>query len=426
MLMLYGFMGLLGIIFYLTVRTRHPRRILLSDSFFFGLAIFFLGSWIGAVQKPDMPAGASVLLFSVMALNSAAFTVAFLKPYNRRLVRSQVEPPRLRPEYVMAMSLFLAFFNLGFTYLVYTLLLDGSLELLADEGGLLTVRKWIASGDRGYFFPGLVKQVRDVFAPALVFYLLSYSAKGKNRISFFLVISTTLVAMFFGGQRSPILVLGVAVYFGLRERTLRFGSGERIRRHPIRLLIYGVVVIAAMGFINQLLGRGSTGLGLVEMVGESAVGVFGRIVTTVPISNIDAFEFVSEYDPGFAALWLDGLAGLLPGTQTGLSNEMHEYLGGSFQGNAVLGFPVSSYINLGVAGVLLLPMLIMSVLTLFDRNCSRINSPLLNSARMAMLVYLPIAYDPATFLLSGGLVFIAVFSWIYFMTSRGKLQPSSR
>jgi hypothetical protein len=190
----------------------------------------------------------------------------------------------------------------------------------------------------------------------------------------------------------------------------------------VRLLVYGILCIAAMGAINQLLGRANADSSLFEMIVDSGIGIFERIVVVVPISNIEAFDFVNSRNYGTGALWLDSLAGLMPGTQTGLANEMHEYLGGSFEGNAVLGFPVSTYVNFGFVGLILVPMCAMSLLTYFDRSCSRINSPLLASVRMVMLVYLPIAYEPATFLLSGGLVFIAVFAWVYFLSSKVRLR----
>lgn len=418
-------LGFLCVLFYLVVRTKQPRRFLLADSFYLGLVIFFMGSVIAAVQMPLNGTGLHVATIALIALASASLSAALLRPYYRRLGRPQWQAPPLHAEYVLITSVFLVVTNLAFSYLVFRNLLGGSLSGLGSDGGLLDVRKMIASGERGYFFPGLVKQVRDVFAPAFVFYLLAYSAPGKNRFSLLAILSTTLLAMFFGGQRSPLLVLAFAAFMGKLERTRRYGGRAKIRRHPVRLLVYGIICVAAMGMINQMLGRANADISIVEMILDSGYGIFDRIVVVVPISNIEAFDFVSSHDYGLGALWLDSLAGLMPGTQTGLANEMHQYLGGSFEGNAVLGLPISTYINFGYIGVALVPLLAMALLVYFDRNCSRMNSPLLASVRTVMLVYLPIAYEPAVFLLGGGLVFLAVFGWVYLFTGNYRVREGS-
>ncbi len=415
-------LGFFCVVFYVVVRTRQPRRFLLADSFYLGLVIFFTGSVIGAIQMPLDGAGIRVVKIALVALASASFSATLLRPYYRRLERPHWQAPSLYSEYVLITTTFLVVTNLAFSYLVFRNLMGGSLSGLAADGGLLDVRKMIATGERGYFFPGLVKQVRDVFAPAFVFYLLAFSAPGKDRFSLLAVLTTTLIAMFFGGQRSPLLVLAFAAFMGKLERTRRFGKGEKIRRHPVRLMVYAIVCVAAMGMINQMLGRAGEDSSLVQMIWDSGYGIFERIVVVVPISNIEALDFVSSYDYGAGALWLDSLAGLLPGTQTGLSNEMHAYLGGSLQGNAVLGFPVSTYINFGYTGVILLPLVVMALLVHLDRSCSRLNSPLLTSARTVMLVYLPIAYDPAVFLLGGGLVFLSIFGWAHLMSGNRRAR----
>lgn len=422
MLGLLACLGFSCVVFYLIVRTKQPRRFLLADSFFLGLVIFFIGSVIAAVQSPLDGTGEHVATIALIALASASLSIVLLRPQLRCLHRPQWQAPQSQGEFVLITTTFLVLTNLAFSYLVFRNLLDGSLSGLSTDGGLLDVRKMIATGGRGYFYPGLVKQVRDVFAPAFVFYLLAFSGPGKNRISLSAVLVTTLIAMFFGGQRSPLLVLAFAAFMGKLERTRRQGGHARIGRHPVRLMVYGLICVASMGLINQLLGRAEVDSSIFQMVLDSGYGIFERIVVVVPISNIEAFDFVVAHDYGPGALWLDSLSGLMPGTQTGLANEMHQYLGGSFQGNAVLGFPVSAFINFGYAGVVLVPFLAMTFLVFLDRRCARMNSPILASVRAVMLVYLPIAYDPAVFLLSGGLVFLAVLGWVYLFTNRRSLR----
>ena len=38
----------------------------------------------------------------------------------------------------------------------------------------------------------------------------------------------------------------------------------------------------------------------------------------------------------------------MPGPSNNFSNELHSYLGGSYDGNAVLGLPFAAYLNFGI------------------------------------------------------------------------------
>jgi len=44
------------------------------------------------------------------------------------------------------------------------------------------------------------------FAPALILYLMVYTPRGRNRWLVLAIGASTLLAMFIGGQRTPILI----------------------------------------------------------------------------------------------------------------------------------------------------------------------------------------------------------------------------
>lgn len=416
MLALYAGLGALALLLFTLGRVTLPRQLLLTDSFFLGLCFFYLGAWIETNNAPHGPTNLDVVELGTICLMAGAITTVFLGVILNRLPEIKAEPQPLQPWFVFATTAFLALSNLAFSYLVYTRLFGGSLAPLSDEGGLLVIRKQISTGERGYFFPGLVKQIRDMLGPALAFYLIAYSAPKKNRIALFTVLVTTVLAVFFGGHRMPVIVLAWVVTLGTmhRARLARGGAGIG----PLRIAAYIAVSLVALTLVNGLLGRGSLEGTGVQVLGSSTYELFDRIVLTVPRTNIAAFDFVYDRQVPFGQLWLSDLMGLIPGTDRSISNEIHAYIGGSDSGNIALGFPVMTFVNTGMAGVMLAPVVTLFVLAILDRLCSRLNSPLVTSCRCVSLAWLPICYDPANFLLNGGLMLITILVWVTLLSAR--------
>jgi hypothetical protein len=416
-----GVLGVLGVAIYVAIRVRGYRSFLLADSFYLGLVLYFLGSWHGSSSSGE--SGATVLMIAVGALWSGTLASSLLLSATASSAGNsnmQFEfAPRRYPWRVAIAVIGLVLFNLGFAYVVYSNLFGGTIQNLSVEGGLLVVRKQIASGEQGYFFPGLVKQVRDIGGPALVFYLLLSPVYRRNRAVLFIVVATTLIAMYFGGQRLPFLVMALVAFLGWREGERRNPQNSRWKLRRTGIFILGLAVVAAMGLINQLLGRAGADQSLTDLLFNSTISLVGRSTAVVPLGNMEVFDFLAARQYGVGQLWADSLAGLVPGTDPGLDNELHEYLGGSSAGNAPLGFPVSVYFNFGLAGVMLAPIAIYATLLFLDRWSKATHSALAYSARCVMIVYLPICYDPAGFLLYGGLVFITVLV----LTSKVRVAP---
>jgi len=414
--------GLLAVLIFLAGRLSLPRQPLLVDTVFLGLLIFFVGAWVGTYQSFESPQAEAVLRLAVISLVSGALAVCLLAPVYRGIPSVLAGPQPLRTDFVVATTVFLVVSNLLFSFLVFKLLMGGSLTMLADEKALLGVRKLIATGQRGYFFPGLVKQIRDVLAPAFVFYLIAYSPPRTNRLAILAVVSTTLVAIGFGGQRMPILILAFAIFLALRARRTTWPAPGRRRWSPLRQTALVVLCVVLYSGLNGLLGRGDLDGSALAIIGDTAHSIFERTVLTVPVANIEAFHFVTHLDFGVGALWLADVAGLVPGTQVAFSNEIHSYLGGSFDGNAVLGLPVSAFVNAGYPGVILAPIAAIVGAALFDRRVASLNSPMVTSVRCACLAYLPVCYDPAIFLLDGGLMLLFVIGWVTLFTLRRERQ----
>ena len=409
-------------------RLRLPRHVLMPDGIFLGVLMFWLGAYSGAGELHYVPGALDVLHLSTVCLASTAFG-AFLLPVVYKDLPSLVAPPDLlrwrNDRLLVALGSGLVLFNLGFSYLIFTRLLNSSWSTLSNENGLLWVRKMISSGEKGYFFPGLVKQLRDVLAPAYLYYLLAYTRPGTFRKMTVLVLLTTLLAVFFGGQRTPYLVLAWVVFAGCKTHQF-LRSGRKLQSlTAMRGMGYLLIAVPALAGINALLGRTQAGSGLLEILWGTLQGLYERLVMVVPQSSIEAFQFVMVRDVGFAELWIADLAALMPGTQTGFSSQLHSYLGGSVQGNAVLGLPVNAYFNAGMIGVIAFPIVVMLAAAVLDRCVAKLRNPFLYSARCVMVAFLPICYDPYIFLLSGGLFFLAVLGAVVLFGS-SRVDPTPR
>ena len=392
--------GLSAIAVYVLARRTAHARLLMADAVFAGIAMFFIGAWVEARRLDYIEGSEVVLHLALLALVSATASGILLRPMFAGVPPDEPPTHRFDPRFLHASGWFVVAFNLMFAAFVYQVLLGGNLARLGDERGLLVVRKMISSGEKGYFFPGLVKQVRDVLAPTLMIAFMAYTARGSFRVLTLAVAGTTLLAMFLGGQRGPLLALGWSVYIGWRHSA----AGQH---HSVRTKLWtiGLVVAAVpmLGIVNVMLGRVAEGASVDQVLFGTIGGVFERLFLIVPRTSIEAFAFIESRDFGFGELWITDLAILAPGTQAGLSNELHNYLGGSMEGNAVLGLPVNSYVNAGYAGVILTPLIYMFAATFLDRRIVAMRDPLLNCARQVVLVYLIFAFDPYLFLLTGGL-----------------------
>ncbi len=411
----YTTIGCLCLITFLFLRFVNikTKSVMLIDSFYFGLASYFIGAVIANIFLTDFSyASHQVLKLSVYALFSATLYYFFVKKRDYQL---SLFKDSKNSNLIFMLFATVAGFNIFFSLLIYQNFFAGNSISQIFSGDLLYIRKMITSGENGYYFPGLIKQVRDVLAPTLIFYLFIRYPSGKNfEISF--LILTTFIAIFFGGQRGPFIVLMFIIFLGQTMRKHINGIPSKI--NFFKLIVFSLSTFTILVYLNQILGRSiDSEVGGSEFAMNGAIQILFRFFVEVPSSNIIAYEFITDQNFAFGQLWINDLKTLLPGPNVSFSNQLHSELGGSFEGNAVLGFPLSAYINFGLIGVLFIPFLFMHFLEIIDRKSYQINSAFLLSIRYVMLFFLLLSYDPAIFLLNGGLVLLSVFIFELFRTN---------
>ena len=402
------------IIFGSLKKLLHVNRIYLQDFYILGILIYTLGVSLTFLNHPTQRSNALQLLsFCSVTLISAVIgyflSLAAIRPPSP-LIQLQQRSTRKHTYVIGLIACFVVVFNTGFIYLVYTRILQ---DHLGGIFALLDIRKTISSGAAGYFAPGLVKQVRDILSPTLISYLiLFFNGRTKPLLLLGATLSTTL-AMMMGGQRMPILTLLVTIF-----ASTYLANRAHFRNLPKKYYIVFATAALALTFgINLALGRSDSSDGVINGISTLIMSMVERVIITVPEENCEALGFLinSSFQP--FSLWLADLSILLPGTQTSLSTKMHSLLGGSDEGNSVLGLPLDIYLNSGYPGLFLVPCITQFFLALIERLLSALRTPILYSSKLVILIYLPFAYSFYLFLLNGGLFLLFMCSSILLLTS---------
>lgn len=366
--------------------------------YLFGLIIYGISSNKSQDEYYLFLLTISLLSFLSMTLNSV-----LMSPLTSRI--EIVDELDISATLLNIIIIGIVLFNIGFCYIVITSLLPLVLGSFIDGQGtvLLSLRKAIASGEFGYFAPGLVRQIRDILGPALVAYIITKGDIKNRKIKLLLVIATTLIAMLVSGQRSPILVLALVIAFSY------IGKQEVIsKKFLISISFIALILIQGLNF---MLGRAND-LSFFSLV-SPVVGIIERIFVVVPKENYLVMPFVSEIPVESFQLWLDDLKIILPiNTGQSFSNILHSKLGGSTQGNSVLGLPLDNYLNAGIAGVLVIPFLYVLFLFSFEYIVKKINVTIINKISLVILVNIPFTYSPYYFLLNGALWIIVCFPFL--------------
>ena len=302
-------------------------------------------------------------------------------------------------------------------------------------GDVLGARKAITNSTAGYFAPGYVKQFRDVFAPILFGAIMLISTRkrlGAGRMAFVLGIGlAAFVAMLLTGVRSSLFLFFVALFLafrfaqgadvgGGRKKILRVSKAGRKKG-----LIFISLALFLYGFSTVLLGRIDAAATPFQLAFGVISNLFDRIVLTVPRENILAYPLWSSLQASSGEYWLADLGGVLPGSQgVTLSNLIHSYLGGSIEGNSVLGLPADIWVNWGWGGLVVFPLLYAAFLNKFDCELSRMRSPLALGIKATFAVGLVQIYSPYGFLLYGGAASLIVFAGAKFL-HRGRRRRKS-
>ena len=371
----------------------------LIDSFVFGTALYQVG--------------ANILLFKVgvddysLQIYYASTFCFYLSVFGSRWfpagTRLSLNTLHLAPN----RKLYSQFFIIGYlgciflNAFIFTVILYKFSDIIFFEGewALLDVRKQIAGGERGYMWPGVIKQIRDIITPAVMAYCILF-LRGRTRLYFlFPLVTVSTLAIFVGGQRFPIVVLMLVV----STSYLLVGQNKILNIFTITNTSIAILVLLVLLALNSALGRGdfSTG-GLLSMV----INIIDRVFLTVPWENYKVAEFFENANFEMFSIWKSELLSIIPGNRFTLSNEMHSYMGGSAQGNSTLGGAMSGYYNAGYAGVAVYVLLMLGLLSLINAFVERTKSRLLYSLRIVLFFLIPMWYSFFQMFLNGMLVFI--------------------
>jgi hypothetical protein len=204
---------------------------------------------------------------------------------------------------------------------------------------VLELRVGLASGEERWVAPGYTKQVRDIMLPLSLLLMLFVFPWHKKQFLAIGIITVPIVALLImsTGERAPLLLFFVGVIYGAR-RCIEWKI-QSPRAGIVPLLFMGVLAFSAFySLTSSFTSR--------NQAEESTILIFvDRLVTRAPEENIGGAPIWSRGVPFPGAGWLSEISSVLPGTQSSLSNLIHEYLGGGERGNSVLGMWVDVYYN---------------------------------------------------------------------------------
>ena len=387
------------IFLYVIKKTRH-KGFHLFDSYLLGVFVYTLGSFFLFLE--GMSDG-KIFLFLISV--SVLIPSIFLWAINRKIMSYGLTSESLngvgsKNKVFLLISLtFVLIVNLMFIYLVYVRIIQ---DHFSGVFALLDIRKTISSGEAGYFYPGIIKQIRDIFAPAFIVWVyLFYQGSYKKQI-FFGLFTVIILSMVFGGQRMPILAMFLALFIAF----VLMRQARGVKTSKIKLLMMSVPPFVLIFILNIMLGRASGDEGFFMSFLSLLTNIITRVFSTVPHENLHILTYLDKLNMPYFTLWLSDLSILLPGTQIAFSNELHSYLGGSKQGNAVLGTPLDIYVNSGFIGLLVIPFIVYAVLTTLNKLLLHKRNPFSLSIFLVVFCYIPFCYSFYLFLLNGGLVVI--------------------
>ncbi|WP_416832716.1 MAG: hypothetical protein ACMUJI_06910 [Erythrobacter sp.] len=303
------------------------------------------------------------------------------------------------------------------------------------SGDLLQARKAITNATEGYLAPGFVKQFRDLIAPVLLAAIALVTVRKRiTGIKLGIAVGSGLavfVAMLLTGVRSNIFLLFVTLFLAfwfvqrLRRPNAR-GKPRKKRGGSKKSILFIGLALVAYGALTIMLGRVDADNSASDLIVSLFGNLFERIVITVPRENSLSYDVWASLQGTTGEFWRADLAGALPGNQgVTLSNLLHASLGGSIEGNSVLGMPADIWVNWGWGGLVILPALYAVFISAFDSALTRMRSPIAFGVKVMLAVALVKIYSPFGFLLYGGAVAIIVFFGAKFLHSRKALKRAS-
>jgi hypothetical protein len=135
---------------------------------------------------------------------------------------------------------------------------------------------------------------------------------------------------------------------------------------------------------------------------------------SVPQENALTYKSWGSEAPTYGVSWLQDMAGVLPGTQFGLSNRLAQQtnVSGTILAASPLGFAADLYYNWGYAGLCIVSALCAFGFLLLDVALTRSRSALLYATKTFIFFSIPAMYSPFFFVLYGGAVMLALMCYV--------------
>ena len=139
-----------------------------------------------------------------------------------------------------------------------------------------------------------------------------------------------------------------------------------------------------------------------------------RAVIAVPRENTLSYAYWSSQPHAPGSGWLTDLGGIMPGTQSQLSNELSDVNKGGSQGNSPLGLATDVFYNWGWLGVIIVPALYALGFLWLDIALTASRSGLTSAAKIFIFFSIPLMYSPFMFVLYGGFVAVGIlcYAWL--------------
>jgi hypothetical protein len=328
--------------------------------------------------------------------------------------------------------------------------------LHGDPGSFTMARLIMSAGTEGYFAPGYVKQFRDVLVPILCSAAIFCHGTFRNRSLVFGALAFAILGVFVAGLRMTIvqfaLTLAVSVFYDYRVKTsvrlMPVGAAAAIflvlfvvltaltnllGRANLPSAIETPAILATKGPVptetNTPSGQPAPQLSTQTMPEDQRpssfnipeLGVFKtvksvaeRSLMSVPQENALTYKSWGSEAPTYGVSWLHDMAGVLPGTQFGLSNRLaaQTNVSGTILAASPLGFAADLYYNWGYAGLCIVSALCAFGFLLLDNALARSRSALLYATKTFIFFSIPAMYSPFFFVLYGGAVMLAMMCYV--------------
>lgn len=397
-------LGLVMIALYVFVRHRtREDSWRLFEALLAWQTLYFIGAASQLVLSPGDATGRFVSMVATAYL--ALTTTAIILRSSVRLAPAAPPPLEGRESALVWSAAGIA----ALVCLVFIVAILRNEQLLLILAGVVTgdaqfldFRTTMYSGAAVYLAPGYVKQFRDVLLPAGLIAVIGF----QLRPFWPGVVALALLgfgAALLSGERFALMiyVLTIGVAFAIRPSTRAIALRAGV---PVfALALFGAFV----GF-TVLLGRAEQDASFFSLIADAGIALFDRLVLTLPRENAGGFAVWSPLAPSWGANWTSAIAGILPGSQTGLDQELHEVLGGSALGTSPLGLAPDAFLAWGILGLAIWPPLFCLLLDGADRLLVRAGRASGQALRVALVPLSFGWYSPFLFILNGGVVLIAV------------------